>query len=154
MNSEEVEVNKIYEILSDDDVFRLDNGDTFTVRKFKQLVTKEYDRMNSVFAQVESNKNYLYGFIVPIKINEETRICAGDLTWKSPQEGINCQVIKTSTKGWQKGKLKIEVNASIDVRESFQSGKTQAWVSFCSDEIAESASPLDEIRQSEEYKNL
>lgn len=154
MNNEEVEVNKIYEILNDDDVFRLDNGDTFTVQKFKLLVIKEYDKMHNTYAQIEVTKTSLYKFIVPIKINKETRICAGDLTWKSPQKGINCQIIKTSAKGWQKGKLKIEVNASIDMYESYQQGKTQAWVSFCSDELPEPVSPLDEIRQSEEYKNL
>lgn len=150
--SEEIETNKIYEILDNDDVFRLDNGDTFTVQKFKKLVIAEYSRMLIVSVQVEDRKSYLYSFILPIKINEETNIYAGDLTWKSSQEGINCQVIKTSSKGWKKGKLKIEINASVVRQSNPDPRKMEAQVSFCSNEPPESLSPLDEIRQSEEYK--
>jgi hypothetical protein len=81
-------------------------------------------------------------------INEETKIIAGDINWNSPQEGIDCQVLKIGSKGWQKGKLQIEVNKNL------QSGETQTSIKFCPDEPPEPKSPLDDIRQSEEYKKL
>ncbi len=84
-----------------------------------------------------------------LSINEETTIQAGDINWSSPQEGIDCQILKIGAKGWQKGKLKIEVNKNIN-----SSCKTQTSIKFCPDEPLEPKSPLDDIRQSEEYKKL
>ncbi len=83
-----------------------------------------------------------------LSINEETKIMGGDISWNSPQEGIDCKVLKIGSKGWQKGRIQIKVN------ENFQSGETQVCIKFCPEEPPELKSPLDDIRQSEEYKKL
>jgi hypothetical protein len=83
-----------------------------------------------------------------LQINEETKIMGGDINWNSHPEGINCQILKIGSKGWQKGKLQIEINRNI------KSGETQTSIKFFPDEPAKQKSPLDDIRQSEEYKKL
>ena len=83
-----------------------------------------------------------------LSINEETKIMGGNISWNSPQEGIDCQVLKIGSKGWEKGKVQIEVNKNL------KSGETQTSIKFCPDEPLEPKSPLDDIRQSEEYKKL
>ncbi|MBE9123204.1 KGK family protein [Tychonema sp. LEGE 07199] len=148
--NEEFEINKKYDILDgEDDVLLLDKA-TFTVRRFKELVAKKFDYILNYIEAVEKesrNKSISY-WMQSLSINEETTIPAGDINWSSPQEGIDCQILKIGAKGWQKGKLKIEVN------KSFQSVKTQTSIKFCPDELPEQKSPLDDIRQSEEYKKL
>lgn len=146
--SEELEVNKIYEMLEDDDVFQLDNGDTFTVRKFKEIAIKKYHERLFCSIQIVENKSQmrLRDVVRPLQVSQETAILAGAMIWSSAKEGTQCRVIKTNSKGWQKGKIIIEVS------EDLQSTVGQAWVKFCSDEPPASLSPLDEIRQSEEYK--
>lgn len=148
--NEEFEINKKYDILDgEDDVLLLDKA-TFTVRRFKELVAKKFDYILNYIEAVEKesrNKSISY-WMQSLSINEETTIPAGEINWSSPQEGIDCQILKIGAKGWQKGKLKIEVN------KSFQSVKTQTSIKFCPDEPLEPKSPLDDIRQSEEYKKL
>ncbi len=146
--SEELEVNKVYEMLEDDDVFQLDSGDTFTVKKFKEIAIKKYQEKLDLRIQIvgQTYQTSLYQPIYPLEVSQETRLLAGTMMWCSSKAGTRCQVIKINSKGWQKGKIIIEVS------RDFESGTGQAWVKFCSDEPPESLSPLDEIRQSEEYK--
>ncbi|MEZ2226015.1 KGK domain-containing protein [Microcoleus sp.] len=61
---------------------------------------------------------------------------------------IECQILKIGSKGWQKGKVQIEVNFNLN------SWEAQTSIKFCPDELPEQKSPLDDIRQSEEYKKL
>jgi hypothetical protein len=96
----------------------------------------------------ESRPKSIINWMKELRINEEIIIEGGEINWKSPQEGIDCQVLKIGSKCWQKGRLKIKVN------ENFQSGETQVFINFCPDEPAKQKSPLDDIRQSEEYKKL
>ena len=80
---------------------------------------------------------------------EETKITGGNINWKTSIQGIDCQILKIGSKGWQKGKLQIEINGGLEY-----SGKTQTSIKFFPDEPAKQKSPLDDIRQSEEYKKL
>ena len=84
----------------------------------------------------------------PLKLSDETTIIAGDIVWKSSKEGIKCKAVKASSKGWQKGRIIIEINRQISP------SLRQAQVSFCPDEPPESKSLLDEIRQSDDYKSV
>ena len=148
--NEKNEINRSYEILDgEDDVLLLDKA-TFTVRRFKELAASKFDYILNYIeaAEKESRKKAIYYWMQSLSINEETTIQTGEINWSSPQEGIACQILKIGAKGWQKGKLKIEVN------KSFQSAKTQTSIKFCPDELLEPKSPLDDIRQSEEYKKL
>jgi hypothetical protein len=147
--NEEFEMNKKYDILDgEDDVLLLDKA-TFTVGRFKELVAKKFYILLSIKSAGNGPiNNSIYDRMQSLSLNEETTIHAGDINWSSPQEGIDCQILKIGAKGWQKGKLKIEVN------KNFQSGKTQTSIKFCPDEPAKQKSPLDDIRESEEYKKL
>ncbi|MBE9164534.1 MULTISPECIES: KGK domain-containing protein [Microcoleaceae] len=148
--NEELETNKNYAKLDGEDDVLLLGKATFTVRRFKELVARKFDYilLSIEAAENESRKKAIYYWMQSLSINEETTIPAGDINWSSPQEGIDCQILIIGAKGWQKGKLKIEVN------RSFQSGKTQTSIKFCPDLPNEPISPLDDIRQSEEYKKL
>jgi len=141
--NDKIESNKNYEAVGDDDVL-LFGQTTFLVRKFKELSGSKLSEIMGIPA----NGQYIRDWMRELKINPETIISVGEINWKSPEEGIDCQIIKIGSKGWQKGKVQIEVNKNI------KSGETQTSIKFCPDEPPEQKSPLDDIRQSEEYKKL
>lgn len=138
-----------YETLDDDNDVVLLGQNTFTVGRFKQLVSLKFGEIfNKYYVVTESCHKPISSLMSDLQINEETRIPGGDINWNSPQEGIDCQILKIGSKGWQTGKVQIEVNKNI------KSGKTQTSIKFCADEPPKQKSPLDDIRQSEEYKKL
>ena len=146
---DKLETNKNYETVGDDDVL-LFNQATFTVRRFKELASSNFNKImvETFVAETNQRQKAIIRWMQHLSINEETQIIGGDINWKSPKEGIDCQVLKIGSKGWQKGKVQIEVN------KNFQSGEAQTSIKFCADEPPEPKSPLDDIRQSEEYKKL
>ncbi|MCC3530939.1 MAG: KGK family protein [Microcoleus sp. PH2017_22_RUC_O_B] len=148
--NENIEANqKKYETLDGaDDVLLLNNKDTFTVQRFKELVGIKFDRILGLYVESESGREYIRLSMQNLSIDEEIKIGGGDINWNSREEGMSCQVLKVGSKGWKKGKIKIEVNHNL------QSYKTQVSIKFCPDELREEKSPLDDIRQSEEYKKL
>jgi hypothetical protein len=147
---EKVEINRSYETLDGEDDVLLLGQATFTVRRFKELAFSKFSRMmhQPCVAETNQHQKAIIEWMRYLLIDEETKIMVGDINWKSPQEGIDCQILKIGSKGWQKGKLQIEVN------QSFQSGQTPISIKFCPDEPLEQKSPLDDIRQSEAYKKL
>ena len=117
--------------------------------RFKQLASLKFgENFTKSYVVTESYHRSISSLMSNLPINEGTIIPGGDINWNSPQEGINCQVLKIGSKGWQKGKVQIEVNKNI------KSGEAQTSLKFCPDEPLEPKSPLDDIRQSEEYKKL
>ncbi|MEZ2319856.1 MAG: KGK domain-containing protein [Microcoleus sp.] len=147
---EKVEINRSYETLDGDDDVLLLGQATFTVRRFKELASSKFNKImiQTYVAETNQREKSIIQWIQYLSINEETQIMGGDINWKSPQEGIDCQILKIGSKGWQKGKLQIELNQTL------QSWETQVCIKFCPDEPPEQKSPLDDIRQSEEYKKL
>ena len=147
--NEKVEINRRYEILDGDDDVLLLGQATFTVRRFKEIALSKFDKImrQACVAETNQHQKAIIQWMQYLLIDEETKIMGGDINWKSPQEGIDCQILKIGSKGWQKGKLQIELN------RSFQFG-TQVCIKFCPDEPLEQKSPLDDIRQSEAYKKL
>ncbi|XZN93871.1 MAG: KGK domain-containing protein [Microcoleus sp.] len=143
-------MNRNYETLDGDDDVLLLGQATFTVRRFKELASSKFNKImiQTYVAETNKREKSIIQWIQYLSINEETQIMGGDINWKSPQEGIDCQILKIGSKGWQKGKLQIELNQTL------QSWKTQVCIKFCPDEPPEQKSPLDDIRQSEEYKKL
>ena len=147
---EKVEINRSYETLDGDDDVLLLGQATFTVRRFKELASSKFNKimLQTYVAETNQREKSIIQWIQYLSINEETKIMGGDINWKSPQEGIDCQILKIGSKGWQKGKLQIELNQTL------QSWQTQVCIKFSPDEPLEQKSPLDDIRQSEEYKKL
>jgi hypothetical protein len=148
--NDKLEGNKNYDPLNGEEDVLLLGQATFTVGRFKELVARKFDYIlfSIEAAEKESRKKSIYYWMQSLSINEETTLQVGEINWSSPQEGIDCQLLRIGAKGWPKGKLKIEVN------RSFQSGEAQTSIKFCPDEPLEPKSPLDDIRQSEEYKKL
>jgi KGK domain len=145
-----VEINRIYETLDGDEDVLLLGKSTFTIRHLKELAASKFHKImhQTCVAKTNQREMEIIYWMTELCINEETKIMGGDINWNSPQEGIDCQILKIGSKGWQKGKVQIKVNKNI------KSGQTQTSIKFCPDEPLEQKSPLDEIRQSEEYKKL
>jgi hypothetical protein len=149
--NEKIEAHKNYETLDGDDDVLLFNEATFTVRRFKELAATKFSKIVETYvteANLPQNQKRIIDWMKELRINEETIISGGHINYNSPQEGIDCKVLKIGSKGWQKGKVQIEVNKNI------KSGEAQTSIKFCPDEPLEPKSPLDDIRQSEEYKKL
>ncbi len=146
--NDEIKSDNNYETVGDDDVLLFEEA-TFMVRRFKELAASKFSKIVEIYVEMGGySPRKMMDWMSELCINEETKIIGGDINWKSPQEGIDCKILKIGSKGWQKGKLKIKVN------RSFHSGQTQTYIKFCADEPLEQKSPLDDIRQSEEYKKL
>src|SRR6476661_517971 len=149
--NEKIEINRIYETLDGNDDVLLLGKATFTVRRLKELAASKLSEILRIY-RIQSTKHCsgitIIDWMNELRLNEETIIPGGDINWNSPKEGIDCQVRKIGSKGWEKGKVQIEVNKNI------KSGETQTSIKFCPDEPLEPKSPLDDIRQSEEYKKL
>ena len=147
--NKKVEINSSYEILDGDDDVLLLGQATFTVRRFKELAASKFSKIVETYVERGGySPRKMMDWMSELCINEETKIMGGDIKWNSPTEGIDCQVLKIGSNGWQKGKLQLEINRNI------KSGKTQTSIKFFPDEPAKQKSPLDDIRQSEEYKKL
>ncbi|WP_377478551.1 MAG: KGK domain-containing protein [Microcoleus anatoxicus] len=147
--NEKNEANKNYETVGDDDVLLFDEA-TFMVRRFKKLTANRFSKILETYVEhnAQGGKKQIIDCMNELRINEQIIILGSEINWNSPKEGIDCQILKIGSKGWQKGKIKIEVN------EDLQLGETQVCINFCADEPPEQKSPLDDIRQSEEYKKL
>ncbi len=117
-----------YETLDGDDVLLLGKA-TFTVRRFKELASSKFNKIMNQDCVAETNQREkgIIQLMQYLLIDEETKIMGGIINWNSPQEGIDCQILKIGSKGWQKGKLQIELN------ESLQSWKKQVCIKFCPD---------------------
>ncbi|MEH2176208.1 KGK domain-containing protein [Nostoc sp.] len=54
----------------------------------------------------------------------------------------DCQILKIKGKGWQKGKLEIQIYISNTTKDKYK-----LCLKFCPDEQDEPESPLDDIRK-------
>jgi hypothetical protein len=125
----------------DDDVILLDN-DTFTVSRlkdlFKQQINKRFTENQRIF-----NMDF---FTFPI--GNEVKIELNDIQLRNLSR--DCRLLKVGSKGWQKGKLRIQVDTKI--LYSRQPNTIQVGLEFCPDEPTVPESPLDDLRQLPEYK--
>jgi len=138
----ETDMNTIFEPLeSDDDVILLDN-DTFTVSRLKDLLKQQ---INKRFTE---NQNIFSINFFTLPIGYEVKIELNDIQLCNLSR--DCRLLKVGSKGWQKGKLKIQVDKKI--LHLHQSNETQIGLEFCPDEPTVPESPLDDLRQLPEYK--
>lgn len=139
-------MNTIFEPLdSDDDVILLDN-DTFTVSRFKDLLNQE---INKKFSVISKENQYVFSksfFTLPI--GNEVKIELHDIQWRNLSR--DCKLLKVGSKGWQKGKLRIQADTKIF--DYYYTNTVQVSLEFCPDEPTVPESPLDDLRQLPEYK--
>jgi hypothetical protein len=142
----ETDMNTKFEPLeSDDDVILLDN-DTFTVSRFKDLLRQEINKKFSVITN--ENKYVFIKNFFTLPIGNEVKIELHDIQWLNLSR--DCKLLKVGSKGWQKGKLRIQVDTKIS--DSYSYNTVQVGLEFCPDEPTVPESPLDDLRQLPEYK--
>ncbi|MGD1711978.1 KGK domain-containing protein [Dapis sp. BLCC M172] len=136
----------------DTDIFLMIGKDTFTVEWFKELAqTRLRDRLWQRYVYKDANcsqqiASWLFEQRLEI-IENELGITFGNVKLIFPIEGINCKILKLGSKTRKPGKLRIQVmlkNASIQTME----------FEFCYDEPPQPESPLDDIREREDYQQL
>lgn len=130
----------------DDDVLLFDKT-TFTVGRFKELINENFKSKFNIAVLLDGHRRST--LIVSDNLKNmsvgELSCQLADMQWNStPQD---CQTLRIGSKGWQKGKIRVQVNFN------YSSNTTDAHLEFCPDEPTEPESPLDDLRQLPEYKN-
>lgn len=132
----------------DNDVLLLDK-DTFTVSRFKELAKQAISsKLNS--AMNEARSVLFTTTFCTLAIGSEVKLVANNLQWyNSP---IDCQLLKVGSPGWQKGKLRVQIDTKILFNHDGKSNEVDICIEFSPDEPSEPESPLDDLRQLPEYK--
>ena len=104
------------------DVISFDSKDPVYVRKLFALVKSALD---SSIVNMFSN-------LITRKLDSK---CNAKLWF---EDGENCEILKAGSQGWQKGKMKLKINLTLE---------------FIPDEPEEEKSPLDDVRQELEQNN-
>ncbi|MBW4545555.1 MAG: KGK family protein [Symplocastrum torsivum CPER-KK1] len=125
------------------------NKDTFTVSRFKELLwIAIHSKLN--FKINDGRANLFTTSFCTLPIAGEVQILFNNLQWyNSP---IDCQLLKVGSQGWQKGKLRIQIDTKILLNHKHESNKVDICIEFCPDEPTEPESPLDDLRQLPEYR--
>lgn len=111
----------------DDDVILLEK-DTFTVGRLKELSNQEL--RNKLTPSISS-------FRAIFLSGQDIRF--SDIQFNSIKD---CQLLKIGGKGWQKGKVKINICISTQ-----GTNLDKVCLEFCSDEPIAQESPLDDLRK-------
>jgi hypothetical protein len=115
--NDEIKSNNNYETVGDDDVLLFDET-TFLVRRFKNLTASRFSKILETYvvgANTQGINKQIIECMKELRINEKIIIYGSEINWNGPKEGIDCQVLKIGSKGWQKGKVKIEVNEDLQL---------------------------------------
>lgn len=157
---EKMDVERVFRLLdSGDDILLLGNGETFTVARFKSLLSQDFkDKYEKSVTIYEPNipieqrlGTSISGFLSTLKAGQTT-IYQSELIWKS--RIIDCQFLKIGSKGWEKGKIRIQCIPEYEMRGNPQRSYMEAKVDieFSPDEPPKPESPLDDLRELPEYK--
>ncbi|WP_293128759.1 KGK domain-containing protein [Microcoleus sp. bin38.metabat.b11b12b14.051] len=148
----------------DDDVLLFDDN-TFTVGKIKDLISKQFqEKFLSSYQKQPSYRGDLYEDRTDIKSDLSTvsfdsgSFLCSEIQWKSIK-AVNCKLLKVGSGGWQEGKLRMQakvVNSYYenDDYKNYNKAVLDICIEFSPNLPNEPISPLDDIRQSEEYKKL
>ena len=124
----------------DDDVVSFEQ-DTFKVSRFKELTIREVRK--KILIQIhDSTKKYggegINTLLRTITIGEENL----KFSYIKFETIRDCQILQVNGKGWQKGKLNIEICISSD-----DSKLDKVNLKFFPEQPIEPESPLDDIRK-------
>ncbi|MEG3931744.1 MULTISPECIES: KGK domain-containing protein [unclassified Microcoleus] len=127
--------------------------DTFTVNRFKELMSNKLaERLNKRHDGSRKGNPIFFDLFFDFSMGG-VNVSVFESKWIFPSQGIDCQLLKIGSQGWQKGKLRIEASLSVATSTGYCTIEV-IKLEFCPDEPAQPESILDDIRQSEEYKNL
>ena len=138
--------------LEDTDILML-GKDTFIIERLKELLTQ---KITEIFNSPSQNNITIAHKLRHVPIGE-IKFNAENSKWIFPTEGQECQLLKIGYQGWQKGKMRIQVSINWYLpsgRGSSYTYKIAIYLEFCPEKILNLDSSLDDIRQSEEYKQL
>ena len=150
-----------FETLECDTDILMIGKDTFTVERFKELVVdKTSNSLNNRENSNSINTSYFL-YRSEIKIIDSVLFDLKSIELIFPPEGRECKLLKLGSSEWQTGKIRIHVmltqSANYSNRQSERSWTSQVKViklEFCYDETLQPESPLDDIRQREDYQQL
>lgn len=124
----------------DDDVVLLAT-DTFKVSRLKELclqnIRQNLHKYTYDYQTKTPSKHTIDTLLSGIYVGES--ISFSEIQFNSVKD---CQLLKIGGKGWQKGKLKIQIS-----REYSNGTYDKVCLEFCLDEPSEQESPLDDIRK-------
>lgn len=139
---EKIDVERTFQLIEGEDDILLIDKDTFTVARLKELLIEDFRQSSQAYV-IKNNQNvgtidqFLSKLSAVQKIINRT-----ELIWQSI---LDCQFLKIGSKGWEKGKVKIQVIYRSN-------GETKASLEFSPDEPPQPESPLDDLRELPEYK--
>ncbi len=143
-----------FELLDcDTDILMIDK-DTFTVARLKELLVDKMRKKFNYLEEEKRNKEIFYHKSLFSQLSlPDISIIEGHLSFSLidivlifPPEGREAQLLKLGSSGWKIGKMRV--NARI------LNSTIQLELEFCYDEPLEPESPLDDIRQGEDYQKL
>ncbi|OYE04936.1 KGK domain-containing protein [Nostoc sp. 'Peltigera membranacea cyanobiont' 232] len=145
-------MNKICQLLDFDADVLLFNKETYIVSRFKELISENFRQKFA--AKIDNTNVTVSGSFNKLSINQ-VNFQAENITWQSSSEGINCEVFKVGSTGWQSGKLRVQVSTEIITPLTItpltfrQGGQLNITVvlEFYPDDPNESESPLDDLRK-------
>lgn len=128
--------------------------DTFTVERLKELLRDKMLNKFNFREQEQRNKELFYQKTLFSHLSlPDISIIEGHLDFSLtdivlifPPEGRKASLLKIGSSGWQTGKMRIKARVS--------GHKIQPELEFCYDEPLKPESPLDDIRQGEDYQKL
>ena len=118
-NDFEINSNEYLQQCDLKDVVCFDSEKWLSIKKLKQIVRQSIDKhaLNEIIASISNDSDLKNSHL-----------------WF--YEGEECEILRAGSKGWQKGKIKINVT-----------------LEFVPDEPEEDRSPLDDIRQADNNSN-
>ena len=137
-------MNNLFSPLEGNNDVLLFNQDTFTVLRFKELLEKEVNTKLESAQNVSRSTLFTTAFCT-YSIGGQVNLLLNNIQWcNSP---IDCQLLKVGSQGWQKGKLRIQIDTTILFNHNSASNIVDICIEFCPDEPSEPESPLDDLRQ-------
>ncbi|TAE05034.1 MAG: hypothetical protein EAZ96_06755 [Oscillatoriales cyanobacterium] len=163
--NDRLEFNNNYEILDRDDDVLLFAENTVTVGQFKKGISWAFERqflvlVNHDYGQGKKCIQTLKHDLSKIVFNS-IPFTTSEIQWKG--NAVNCKLLKVGFGGWQEGTVRVQGRVVDGYFENdglnnellkYNQPVIDICVEFCPDRPNEPISPLDDIRQSEEYKKL
>lgn len=121
-------------ILDCDDDVVLFEKDTFKVSRFKELMINQVRKITDI----RQNKNCVHRLLKRIPLGEEYF----NMDYIKFESIKDCKILQVNGKGWQKGKINIEICISTD-----DSKPDKVNLKFFPEQHIERPSPLDDMRE-------
>ncbi|BAY66508.1 hypothetical protein NIES22_66470 [Calothrix brevissima NIES-22] len=142
-------MNNTFQLLENDTDVLLFDKDTYTVTRLKELIRDDFAQ--KLQAQFNNMNSTVANLFQSVSIKEAV-FKIEDITWKSDNEGISCQLLRVASRGWQPGRLRICTSTEIisenrNSRSNIPLVKIKVSIEFCPDQPVEPESPLDDIRK-------